>query len=156
MRESGGGLSWPREGRRGKSAMLQWVRMRMYLMDKHSHLIIVLVRLCGTVLVPFSWIYAASQFHSFMSPELGSCVRVQRVRTRSAVNVERPSASATYTEASFISALSVHAILLYLCLDISTHSLDSYAHLDFNYCGSARRGCFDFFFQLLGHRLSNT
>ena len=25
-RESGGGLSWPREGRRGKSGMVQWVR----------------------------------------------------------------------------------------------------------------------------------
>ena len=43
MRESGGGLSWPREGRRGKSGMVQWVRRLMYLMDKQLHLIIVLV-----------------------------------------------------------------------------------------------------------------
>ena len=52
-RESvGGGLSWLREGRRGKSGMVQWVRMLMYLIDKHLQLIIVLVRLCSTVLVP--------------------------------------------------------------------------------------------------------
>ena len=92
MRESGGGLSWPREGRRGKSGTLQWVRMLMYLMDKHLQLIIVLVRLCGTVLVPFSRIYAVScKFHSFTSPEPGSCVRVQRLRMKSVVNVERPT-----------------------------------------------------------------
>ena len=49
----GGGLSWPREGRRGKSGTVQWVQILMYLIDKHLHLIIVLVRLCGTMLVPF-------------------------------------------------------------------------------------------------------
>ena len=43
MRESGAGLSWPKEGRRGKSRTVQWVRILMYLMDKHLHLIIVLV-----------------------------------------------------------------------------------------------------------------
>ena len=42
-RKSEGGLSWPREGRRGKSGMVQWVRRLMYLMDKQLHLIIVLV-----------------------------------------------------------------------------------------------------------------
>ena len=41
--ESGGGLFWPREGRRGKSGMVQWVRILMYLMDEHLYLIIVLV-----------------------------------------------------------------------------------------------------------------
>ena len=41
--ESGGGLSQPREGRRGKSRTVQWVEILMYLMDKHLHLIIVLV-----------------------------------------------------------------------------------------------------------------
>ena len=74
----------------------------MYLIDKHLHLIIVLVRLCGTVLVLFSRIYAVScKFHSFTSLEPGLCVRVQRFRTRSAVNVGRQSASAAYAEASF-------------------------------------------------------
>ena len=43
VRESGAGLSWPREGRRGKSGMVQWVKILMYLMDKHLCLIIVLV-----------------------------------------------------------------------------------------------------------------
>ena len=58
-------------------------------MDKHLQLIIVLVRLCGIVLVPFSRIYAVScKFHSFTSPEPGLCVRVQRVQMRSAVNVK--------------------------------------------------------------------
>ena len=52
-RESGGGLSGAREGRKGKSRMVQWVRTIMYLIDKHLHLIIVHVRLCGTVLVSF-------------------------------------------------------------------------------------------------------
>ena len=103
MRESGGGLSWPREGRKGKSRTLQWVHRLRYLIDKHLHLIFVLVQLCGTVLVPFSRIYAVSyKFHSFTSLEPGSCVRVQRVQTRSAVNVKRPSASAAYAKASFI------------------------------------------------------
>ena len=76
--------------------------MLIYLLDKYLQLIIVLVRLCGTVLVLFSRIYAVSyKFHSFTPPELGFCVRVQRVRTRSVVNVERPIASAAYAEASF-------------------------------------------------------
>ena len=45
--------------------------MLMYLMAKHFQLIIVLVRLCGTVLVPFSRIYTIScKFYSFTSPEL--------------------------------------------------------------------------------------
>ena len=98
----GGGLSWPREGRRGKSGMVQWVRMLMYLIDKHLHLIIVLVRLCGTMLVPFSQIYAVSQFHSFKSPEHSSCMHAQRVQTRSSVNVERPSTSAAYAAATSV------------------------------------------------------
>ena len=102
MPESGGGLSWPKEGRRGKSGTLQWVRMLMYLMDKHLQLIVVLVLLCGTVLVQFSQIYAVSQFHNFTSREPSSCVCVQRVQTRSFVNVERPSASAAYAATSFI------------------------------------------------------
>ena len=56
--------------------------MLMYLMDKHLQLIIVLVRLCGTTLVPFSCIYTVScKFHSFTSPEPGLCVHVQRIRT---------------------------------------------------------------------------
>ena len=59
----GGGLSWPREGRRGKSGTVQWVRMLMHLIDKHLHLIIVLVRLCGTMVVPFSRIYVVSEFY---------------------------------------------------------------------------------------------
>ena len=80
--------------------------MLMYLMDKHLQLIIVLVRLCNIVLVLFSRIYTVSyKFHSFASPEPGSCVRVQRVQTRSAVNVERPSASAAYAKASFTDSL---------------------------------------------------
>ena len=74
----------------------------MYLMDKHSQLIIVLVQLCHIVLVPFSHIYAVScKFHNFTSPQPGLCVCVQRAQTRSAVNVKRQSASAAYAEASF-------------------------------------------------------
>ena len=74
----------------------------MYLMDKHLQLIIVLVRLRGTVLVPFSRIYTVScKFHSFTSPEPGLCVRVQILRMESAVKVERPSASAAYAKAIF-------------------------------------------------------
>ena len=80
FRSSGGGLSWPREGQRGKSGMLQWVRMLMYLIDKHLHLIIVLVQLWSIVLVLFFGIYAVSyKFHSFTSLEPGSCMHVQRV-----------------------------------------------------------------------------
>ena len=102
MRESGEGLSSPSEGRRGKSGTLQWVCRLMYLIGKHLHLITVLVRLYGTMLMPISQIYAIScKFYSFTSPEPSSCMHVQRVQTRSAVNVERPSASAAYAEASF-------------------------------------------------------
>ena len=108
-----GGLSWPREGQRGKSRTLQWVQMLMYLIDKHLHLIIVLVQLCGTVLVPFSRIYSVCyKFHNFTSPEPGSCMRVQRVRTRRAVNVERPSASAAYAEAIFTQSMDCLAMIL--------------------------------------------
>ena len=39
----GRGLSWPREGRTGKSGMLQWVQILINLIDQHLHLIIVLV-----------------------------------------------------------------------------------------------------------------
>ena len=61
------------------------------------HLIIVLVWLVSTVLVPFSMIYIVSQsFAVWVSPEPGSCMRAQRVQTRSFVNIERPSTSAAY------------------------------------------------------------
>ena len=42
-----------------------------------------------------------------------------------------------------------------LCLDISAHSLNRCAHLNFNYRGNAHHSCFYFLFQLLGHRLNN-